>query len=229
MSRHSFLKRSLIRAYHFSVMIFLLVLTACTKDKDLSPAPVEQPAQPSYETIQPSSSYFPVFPGSWWKYINKDGDTVKYYVESSYRQNTYSVYDYSNPQKAKAVTAYVPFYVEDGNAGIAIWGNKQHIWNTNMYSAPLFTIIDEAAPVGGRWGTCPSRNHITYTSEVLAKDTILTVNGQTYEHVIRVSYWSTWNGLNSTVGEVSDYFAKDVGKIRIEAQGLSLVDYFINK
>jgi hypothetical protein len=218
-----------MKTLHVTLLVLTLTVAACTKDKDLSPAPVEQPAQPNYETTKPSSPYFPVFPGSWWKYINKEGDTVKYYVESTYRQDTYSVYDYSNPQRAKAVTAYVPFYVENGNAGIAIWGNKQHIWNINMYSAPLFTIIDEAVPVGGTWETYPSRNHIMYASQVLAKDTILTVNGQTYEHVIRVSYWSTWNGLNSPVGEVSDYFAKDVGKIRIEAQGLSLVDYFINK
>jgi hypothetical protein len=224
MSRYSFLKRSLMKSHHFSLPIFLLALMSCTKDKDLSPAPVEQ----SPDTLRPSSTYFPAYPGSWWKYINTRGDTFKYFIEPAYRYDSYNY----NAVPANLIAAYVPYYVTSGTpigymttgSPVGVWGNLLHL--STRGSSPLFHIIDETR---NEWPTGMAYNGGTYFARVLTQDTSVFVNGRLFEHVTKLGYFVRINLSNGPLYAWS-WFAKDVGQIRMEdTDTLNLVDYFINK
>lgn len=103
------------------ILIFLfasLILFQCKKDSEESPPPSNStPTTTQYDTIKPMS-YYPVYPGSYWKYIENDTDTIvsnaTAYAPHSYLKNINS--EYSD-------TVYVPFL--DGNP---IYGYDKIDW-----------------------------------------------------------------------------------------------------
>jgi hypothetical protein len=239
MSRHSFLERSLMKSNHFSVLIFLLALTACKKEKDLSPAPqtpatiITSPtpststAPPVHDTIRPTP-YFPAFPGSWWKYENQQGIYTDH-TEQTYQKDWYSYYDHNTPYVPHNTdTAYVPIYVS-GTSRRAIWGSRERK-HTTYDGTRLFTIINDSLALGAEWTFYYAQTHMSTRGRLLTKDTTITGKGKTFEHVMRVGYY-TYNLYAQNPILWWDYFAKDIGLVRTEtsADTTWLVDYYINK
>src|SRR5688572_24102521 len=94
-------------------LIFLLILSfACKKSED----PGMPPSRP-LDTIKPNP-YFPVYPGSWWKYRNDKGDTSSLASGPAYVMDYYSYVDENIMDRVYA--AMVPVY-----AGRKIWGRRE--------------------------------------------------------------------------------------------------------
>ncbi len=89
---------SLILIALFSTMFF-----ACEKNQEIPMA-----KEPSYDTIYPRS-YFPVYPGSWWKYKINNAEIITSSVSNEYQLNFYRISDNSSlAPLLYSDTVYVP-------------------------------------------------------------------------------------------------------------------------
>jgi hypothetical protein len=83
------------------LLIFLgAVLVSCVKKEIPENAPPKEELH--FDTVKPLS-YFPVFPGSFWKYLKKAGQGSEVIITSTV-SNEYQLYQFPT------VKAYVPFY-----------------------------------------------------------------------------------------------------------------------
>lgn len=207
---------------HFTILIVLLVtfMFACKKDNITS-----NNTNLSYNTIFPLD-YFPVFPGSYWKYVDDNNDTIEYNTNSSYQKDAYTV----GSAAYVSDTFLVPIY-----NGIPIWGYEAHTGPiSNSGSYPLTRILSDSLPVGSNWviynwsGTAISR-------KIIAKDTTITISSNSYYPTIVVEeYYSS--GPPSYIWIAKRYYTKDIGLIREDLYNSldsttntkHIIDYFIN-
>jgi len=94
----------------FIILIFVF-LFACKKDIPVTePDPVNN--MNGYDTLKPLN-YYPVYPGSYWRYLENDTDTVIQSTSSNYLPHSYLSYkgldDYGNYVEQYSDTVYVPF------------------------------------------------------------------------------------------------------------------------
>ena len=80
---------TIISALFFLVLSF--VFHDCKKDNQVKPLSVSDPCPAGFqnEITGPQSKveplpYFPVYPGSWWRYVNRDGTISTYTTEPNY-------------------------------------------------------------------------------------------------------------------------------------------------
>jgi hypothetical protein len=203
------------------LILFVFILFGCNDKPEIE-----------IQTIYPLP-YLPVYPGSYWTYLNEFGDTIHSFVEDEYKTDRYQSYELNGNYTDNA---FVPFW-----NGLPIYG----------YSTPEYTVTaayHETGKEGKRqlpilketkgygWRTYSSQ-YGSSARWVVAVDTTIVVNSITYNNVIVVNDSGySYQGLNTvhSFGRAS-YFAKDVGLIREDRDGgsgiiihLSLIDYFIN-
>lgn len=175
------------------IFILIIILASCKKESDSGPGPVPQ----GYDTIFPLS-YFPVYPGSYWVYVDSMLDTATIRTDSLYRLDHYYTSD----------TFYVPIY-----EGTPIWGYEAHTGPiSHSGSYPLTRILSDTLPVGSSWvihhwmGTGISR-------KIVARDTGIIVFGNKYEPTIIIEeYYS--EGPPTYIWIARRYYTKDIGLIR---------------
>ncbi|MBL7931487.1 MAG: hypothetical protein JNL60_06280 [Bacteroidia bacterium] len=116
------------------------ILIACKKGKQTEPEPnvYHQP-----ETLKPLS-YYPMFPGSYWIYLNQKGDSVKFVTDNTYKKHCYN--------RSVEDTVLVPFLKGPGDSeGHPIY---------------QYDVISEFPP---RLDNKPVLKRTTYISEVVGK------------------------------------------------------------
>lgn len=115
----------LTRNYSYFLLFFLLTGVSCQKKDVISPA-----APPAYRTIYPGN-YFPVYPGSSWKYVTNKTDTSVIFSSPDYVKHSYLVSDRGGPGGSDIYsdTVYVPFW-----KGMPIYG-----YNKVQKMVPLST------------------------------------------------------------------------------------------
>lgn len=180
---------------------------------------------PRYDTLFPKP-YLPVYPGSWWKYLSEDADTLISSASDTYLTD---YYEYS----AAAVLSdsfYVPFL-----DNIPVWGYEAHTGAVSHAGSYPFTIVLYDTIVGFNW-------QIAYWAGnenrrvILTRDTsVLLRTGLAFDSVIIVKEYQS---LPVYVPEwwYKRYYAKNTGLIREEYwsaydstyHNKELARYFIN-
>jgi hypothetical protein len=81
----------------FLLCFFFLVISCHKEDKDI------------YPVIYPGT-YFPVYPNSWWKYMDQDSNITSHSVHPAFQLNNYitGMIDFDKPTYSDPF--YVPFY-----------------------------------------------------------------------------------------------------------------------
>ena len=201
-------------------IVFLYILSM------LFSACVKEPDSPPVETLYPLP-YLPDYPGSWWKYLNADGDTILHTTASEYIEHYYMSEKlngcYTDPVR-------VPYWNGD-----PVYG----------YSTPAITHPQHPGEEGLSQVGYLSENtddHFLVFSykgvqfrEVGITDTSIIINGNNYTNVIRVNEYSESSFYNHPLTlDYITYYAKDIGLIRKDnlkdsTIELQLVDYRINR
>lgn len=106
---------------NFTFLFFCLILFfSCKKEQNITP-PIS-----TYDTISPKS-YFPAYPGSWWKYIVNGTDVVFDTTSSSYLMNYYVKNRYWDSTAhlipVYSDTCYVPYF-----NSIPVYGYEKLVW-----------------------------------------------------------------------------------------------------
>lgn len=209
-------------------LIFLVLFTillgtlACKKEKSI-PIPPPSTFTP-HDTIFPLP-YFPVYPASWWKYVDSNNDTIIIWTDSAY-QKDYWIYSVQVSD-----TFYVPIY-----NNIPIWGYHAH--NGVVYNGwgdPFTKILSETDPVGKIW--------INYTNpfisswrRVIEYEATINISSFSFYPTIVVEEFSKWGYPSYEILEARRYYTKNIGLIKEEIfKGVDstlntreLVDYYIN-
>jgi hypothetical protein len=189
------------------------------------------------DTVKPGA-YLPVYPGSYWKYVNENNDTVVKRASAAWQQHSFAYSKDGITYQSGA--AYVPYWM-----GKPVY-RYSTLLETRDCDGP--TGVFEPVPLltetaGEKWFyqhrfPCGDQ-HISqpvYKREVVAKDTSVQVNSVTYSNVIQVmDYWLF--GANVQPSNVRYYYyARDIGLVRMDSitssgpvTKLGLVNYFINQ
>ncbi|MFM7217709.1 MAG: hypothetical protein ACKO1U_06800 [Bacteroidota bacterium] len=201
----------------------ILLLSSCSKDEHTPSLP---PAVAGYDTLYPLS-YFPCWPGSWWLYVDSNGDSTITRSDTAWHLDSYveggAAY-YSD-------TFYVPFY-----EGTPIWEYEAHTGPiSNSGSYPLTRILSDSLPVGSSWlvhfwaGTGVSRR-------IIAIDTTLQWGTSVFYPTIGVEeYYSTGPQGEPTIAK--RYYTAGIGLVREDLYNWVdttvntrwLNDFFINR
>jgi hypothetical protein len=208
--------------------IFMLItivtfpfLFSCKKD-NAPPAIVPS----TYDTIVPLS-YFPVYPGSYWKYVNSNNDTTLIETDPEYQLDHYTF----QMDGFYSDTFYVPIY-----NGTPIWGYEEHtgpISNSGSYPLPM--ILSETIPVGQSW-IIKNWGAINYSRKISVKDTTIIIAGNSYYPTIVVNeFWHSGGPPNAPFIKKS-YYTKNIGLTREDTYFFTdssvlikeIIDYHIN-
>jgi len=194
----------------FILGLFFLICAACNKDKN-----------EIIETIEPGS-YFPVYPGSYWRYIDSNGDTLSRTTGPKYVEDIYYV-----GGVAKQGPYYVPLY-----EGKPIWGYYEHYNNlSHSYDYPGFVLILSDSMYS--WNTYISRTPALWR-KVVFRDSSINVLGHNYYPTIMVEEYRADGTSPNLAWEYKRYYAKHIGLIKEEHRNYSgvytiyLLDYHIN-
>jgi hypothetical protein len=184
---------------------------SCKKDKA---PPVTIPK--TIDTLYPLS-YLPVYPGSYWKYVDSNGDSTIDITNPTYEL------DYYITGWEASDTFYVPKY-----NGINIWGYKEHLDLGPSYAIPMRIVLDETLTIGADWMYVGWGGSYRYR-KITAIDTSITIFGNTYYPTIIVEEYSP-QGLPSWISR--RYYTKNIGLIKEETElpaNVKLIyDYHIN-
>lgn len=128
----------LTRNYSYFLLFFLLTGISCQKKDVISPATPATP--PAYKTVYPGN-YFPVYPGSSWKYVTNKTDTSVIRSSPDYVKHSYLVYNGVAGTSYPSVysdTVYVPFW-----NGVPIYGYNKVVLMTPLSTYDLRPILSE--------------------------------------------------------------------------------------
>jgi hypothetical protein len=192
------------------IAFFSLALLSCKKET-------------SYSTMYPLS-YLPVYPGSYWKYINKNGDTVVQTTDAEYKLDSYV---YSVYQQTDIMT--VPVYVPVWN-GHPVYGYSTPVYNAYYRRTSLVAYLSEVQ--GQSWGVDNDPHFGSVSRQVVNTDTSLTLNAVTYSHIIKVTDSVHYTNPYISTSWASDaYYAKDIGLVLqlTSSDTLSLLSYYIKR
>jgi hypothetical protein len=203
----------------YSIFTFVMVvvfLSSCKKDEI------------NYKTIYPLP-YFPVYPGSYWKYITENGDTITQTTSADYLLDSYYI---DELEGIKTTPVYVPLW-----NNIPIYGYstpRKYISTFGLRQIPFLKFEK-----GIYWTTSISEYYIVESAKTIAVDTSIIVNGVIYDSVIVVE------GFRQDKYHVTDdtytYYAKNIGLIKKvhlsimlpnggwdTTSVLNIIDYHIN-
>jgi len=191
--------------------LLVFICFACNKDK--------------LERLEPKS-YFPVFPGSYWEYLDSEGDTIVKRTASDYIEDIY----YVGGDVVRG-PYYVPVY-ED----VPIWGYSEHTGNPgHSYMSPgLVPILSVSSSLGQAWevsfdsGTEVSR-------KVVFRDSTIHVSGNEYYPTMMVEEFYSM-GPDFYLWRYKRYYTEHIGLIKEESFNypdssiytINLIDYHIN-
>lgn len=219
----------MIKKYLSFFTILIILVGACSKDANNIYDPVNTEG---YDTIFPLS-YFPVYPGSFWKYIDSNNDTILITTDSTYSKDAFA----AGGASYFSDTFYVPRYNYPGQYNhTAIWRHEAHTGPiSNAGSYPLTRILSDSLPVGNSWtifnwaGTSVSRKIIT-------RDTTIDILGTKYHPTIAIEeYYS--HGPPTYIWINRRYFTKNIGMVKEESYNYSdsthneklLIEYHIQQ
>jgi hypothetical protein len=220
---------------HIFIVMAITFIYACKKDKgvpiDSTPVHITSTSTttpaittPSYDTVFPLS-YFPVFPASYWKYSDSNGDTMTIRTDSLYQLDYYTV------MGAPSDTFFVPVYNNQ-----KVWGYEVHSGPTSFSgSYPFKKILSETLAVGSSWNIY----HWSGTSidrMIMAKDTTINIFGNTYYPTIVVKEYYGAGGPPNYPWIAKRYYTKNIGLVKEEIYNnqnstvntKQLITYFIN-
>src|SRR5687768_15173056 len=87
-----------IKVKCFSILFFFFIIS-CKKNES-------EPARAGVEIIYPLP-YIPVYPGSWWRYVNGLGDSIQTTLISDFQEHSYSDITQSGAQTS---VVKIPFW-----------------------------------------------------------------------------------------------------------------------
>ncbi len=211
------------------------VFSFCKKNS--SSDPISTPLTPTnilHDTIFPMS-YFPVYPGSNWKYNYTGNFVLTYSTESTYQKDYYDI------DCKTSDTVYVPIYNH-----YLIWGYSlsKMVRRCFSHTAPFELLLSETIPVGQKWSiayTNPSQQGAE--RKVLARDTTIKISGISYYPTIVMedAYANIGPAPFLYGGKIRrTYYTKNIGIVKEEyydyykykdsvISTLEILDYFINK
>ena len=204
------MRKLLLLSLIASVVAAILILVSCKKETN--PNKNHSPALPEgFDTIHPLN-YFPVFPGSYWKYIDTINDTILITTHDEYMKDAYRVDGASFQSDTFFVPmyTYTPFY-----NNTPIWGYEAHTGPiSNAGSYPLTRLVSDSLPVGSSW-TIYNWSGTTIDRKIIAIDTTISIDGIDYFPTIVVEEYYT-QGPPSYIWINKRYFTKDIGLIKEE-------------
>lgn len=206
------MKSILSRIILFGFLVFICF--ACSKNDKI-------------ERLEPRS-YFPVFPGSYWKYLDSNGDTVVRKTGSDYIEDRY----YVGGELIRG-PHYVPLYEDT-----PIWEYYEHTYNPgHQYQSPGFVqILSESSPLGKEWEAWYYPSQLTKVSrKVVFRDSTIRVSGNEYFPTMMVEEFYSM-GPDFYLWIYKRYYTEHVGLIKEESfkysdssiYTINLIDYHIN-
>ncbi len=193
-----------------------IMLFACTKKQ----GGIERPPYHRPDTIKPKD-YFPVYPGSFWKYLNKDGDTVRHFTESTYKKHTCNEVD----------TSVVPFLIDEFGSRPIYGYNEDSEFRpamNGMRDIRLTPILSEnigfTFPRGGFDSRYGDKRAILTVKEkkLINMDSVIILEGKSdYLNINIVQHYTKNIGLTFSCDV--NYVTKDTVKL------LRLISFHINK
>jgi|GEM_PF-2922876 len=195
-------------------LLSLLLFTACDpRKKEL----LDELEKASRDTVFPRP-YFPVYPDSWWKYLNQNGDTVTKtipsyeLVEFSYGSNYSGTYEFPS--------SYVP-----------LWDGQPCFGYSILHGGELTEFLREEASEWEIDRYTPSdprlSNQAHWTKRRVQPLAVYTVNNQSYTDVLEVT--EEKRSWVSVVYTYRYYYARNIGLIHLQtgANELQLIDHYI--
>ncbi len=170
-----------------------------------------------------SGLYLPLKIGNWWKYAASGAnmpDTIVYTASGDSTINNQSWFIFSNDYNSGIV-----MHRHDGNIAMMRVGNSE------------YKIFDETCKTGDSLVTNYTTNNVQFkvVSKILEKGVTKTVNGKEYKDVlmVRLYFYTSENQSEfSLVSIEDDYFAKNIGAIKMYIEGFinkELVSYSVTK
>ena len=210
--------------------MILIIILSCEEDnqKDNNSNIPDYDTVSSYNTVS-IGEYFPVYPNSFWIYLNSNGDTVVHKTDSIYSLwSNYNPINYPNDTTKYFVTKYDRKAVKKYSIYIGTDSYHEGGWETilpdSIYPGNLFEMRYD-------WP------NTYYRGKIQTIDTTLKVNSIFYDSVIIVlKYYGPQDG-KLPFGKT--YYAKNIGIIKTERctyqsfdsiiSAESIISYHINK
>ena len=191
----------------YTTLLFFLFagIVSCKKDGAIVP---NEPIK-----IYPLP-YFPVYPGSYWKYVTASNDTVIIRSEYDYRPFSFV---YNNNE----------LLYQTNNCLVPLWNNLYifgySYYENNKLIPILATTLDSTWIVFSAF--TPFLEPFFYKKRIVILDTIMDIQNNRYDHVIKIVEFVFRENYPSYNID-SFYYAKDVGLIKHNTT--ELVEYFID-
>ena len=218
------------------IFIFFIIISFSCKKKSAVAIEKEERVFTAIrvDTIKPNS-YLPVYPGSWWKYVNEKGEYVINTTEPEYVKDTYRYFSLQESKYYTSYPSFVPVYM-----GRKIWGRLEHKdihypWDLGK---DLIPVVSDSLSVGTVWTTYYENSLNAYYSKIIHKDTAIIIAGKTYSPTI-VLQLSTGNGFSHLFPYRNEYYTKNIGMVRSEdmiwskpdsvTSYMNIVAYLINR
>src|SRR3954469_8033225 len=188
--------------------ILALFLTDCKKEKTQPEDTNEIPTPTVPDTINPRS-YYPIYPGSYWKYVVNDTDTVTSNASLTYLKNSYIEFKRYETGSTKAITGpsdtvYVPFL--DGQP-VYGYGKVEHE-NEYYINGDFFTIwpilSEKVGDEFNRGSTNSKYGDFNEHVEVLKK----TINSAGDSIIVLKGHW-VWGPNTNNIS--TQIFIKNIG------------------
>ncbi len=196
----------------------LLIFWACSQENDLG--------RPTYAhpTIEPLP-YLPVYPGSYWIYVDSKGDTI---VKSSAKEYRSVSADCQGSEDSIMVPFYDGMYIHGYNY---IMCTDYPLAKNKRFHGIL---RDDSVGTLVQYWSIPRGFNSTQIIE--RRDFSLIVNGEQYDSVLVVLDYSSGGGLYNNDPYIENsrkYYAKNVGLILEEGGNYvtrkALIAYYINR
>lgn len=211
------------------IVLISIFLCECRKDKSLTGT---NGIIPQYDTLKPLN-YYPIYPGSYWKYLRNDTDTIVFNASQTYIKHNYIKWqgfdNNGNWVKEYSDTVYVPFL---NNNPIYQYNKIEHILPPLGDFYITWPIVsEEVGFIFNREWNDPRLGD--YNEKVVVKQK--TVNSKNDSVIILRGHWM--NGASKNCISIQEY-TKNIGlssHIKIDTVSmdtiykLQLIDYHINK
>jgi hypothetical protein len=201
-------------------LFYLFIFISCNKE------PVIE-----YQKITPLP-YLPVFPGSYWNYVDSYGDTIHMSTSGEYVLDSYKSFSLHGNYTNKV---FVPFWNNNPVYGYSthefdVLVGSNDITTGGEMQVAFLTLIPKQ-----RWSIYYSHYGYFAYRIVVAVDTQLTFNAVTYNNVIVTADSGVFLSQPPNYILKRDYYAKNIGLIRSESYSngnlsgyLDLINYHIN-
>lgn len=205
-----------------SAILFVLLFSQCRKDNEVTEC----------EIITPGS-YFPAYPGSWWKYTINNSVSITYKISNNYqyfgydRSSCYPIFDNIGRHISGNSILQSAYFGKGGSGPVLskIYSEQLNVIYPCVTSFSTFKYDDL---LGGGYDATP------YRRVTLVKDTTISTNNVLYFNVLLVKEYNIYDSTHFYY----DYFSKDIGLVKRDSihisdttnlmEILSLQDYFIH-